>query len=107
RLLGESRGREEREQKKARGRGENEPEHGNPGEASARDGQARGEGGAHERLALSGKHDRVRRHLELPARKYHLRRQVFLSYMITSLREKDQLLELAVVMLSLCVLGFV
>ncbi|RRT53152.1 hypothetical protein B296_00012956, partial [Ensete ventricosum] len=32
---------------------------------------------------------------------------LFLSYMITSLREKDQLLELAVVMLSLCVLGFV
>lgn len=58
------------------GEGERESRRrGTPGEVSARDGQARGEGGAQERRALLGNHDRGRGQLELPALEYHLHRQ--------------------------------
>lgn len=51
---------------------ENEPELGDPGEASPRSSGAHCHGGAEERRALPGQHDRVRGQLELPARKHHL-----------------------------------
>jgi hypothetical protein len=65
----------ERERGLRRGGGEDEPEPGHPGEAAARGGRARGDGGAQDRRGVPGDHGRVRGQLELPAREHHLHRQ--------------------------------
>jgi hypothetical protein len=55
--------------------GQDEPQPGHPGEAAARGGRARGDGGAQDRRGVPGHLGRVRGQLELPAREHHLHRQ--------------------------------